>query len=174
MKIKELISQLSKLPQDADIRVDDRFGDKGVAACIDFGNRYILRNGIGALEGMTITRIDGMEVDSECVYIYTAEGYIFKMYHSQDCCEYVRIEDVNGNPDDLIGKKVFVAEKRQSEELDSSNYEYQDDSHTWTFYTIRVNGASVDIRWLGESNGYYSESVDVDILAHSPYDPKYN
>ena len=63
-----------------------------------------------------------------------------------------------GDPKELIGAVVRVAEEREGE---SENVEYG--TQTWTFYTLRTNKGSIDIRWLGESNGYYSESVDVDI-----------
>jgi hypothetical protein len=84
-----------------------------------------------------------------------ASGREFEMYHNQDCCENVHVEDVTGDWNDVLGEEILVAEE-------VSNYEGEDkgnESYTWTFYKLRCNRGSVDIRWYGSSNGYYSERV---------------
>ena len=87
----------------------------------------------------------------------TAEGEIFEFYHSQDCCESVFIESIVGDLDDLVENPLLVAEEIISNSRDSG----YGDSSTWTFYKFATVKGWVDVRWFGESNGYYSESVDL-------------
>ena len=72
------------------------------------------------------------------------------------------IDDVNGDWLSLIGHPLLVADKRESgeSEHEKSDGDFWGDSNTWTFYTFRGVGGSVDVRWHGSSNGYYSEGVD--------------
>ena len=115
------------------------------------------------LLGKIITEIKINESQAE-VYITTSDG-IYEMYHSQDCCETVRIENVFGDPTKLIGDVLVVAHE------DVLSNEYPDDvpteernstdSFTYTIYTFATKTAEVKIRWLGTSNGYYSESVQI-------------
>lgn len=159
MKVKDLIEKLQELPEDSTIAINDSCGNGGVVITHFVGNQYILKAGFGALKYKIISEIDGLEAGSECVIIKTTDGYVFKLHHYQGCCENVRIVDVNGDTDDLIGARIMVAEERvgESEICNGGSY-------TWTFYTLRTSkGDSVDFRWLGESNGCYSESVDIDI-----------
>lgn len=112
---------------------------------------------LGNLVGKTLTAIDGAEVGSERIAMVCPEGVLF-MYHLQDCCETVVVEDISGEIGDLIGSPILVAEGRESEECPEGSTPH-DESNTWTFYTFRTLKGTVDIRWHGSSNGYYGESV---------------
>jgi len=90
--------------------------------------------------------------DRELIFWRADNSYVI-FYHEQDCCETVEIVEVIGNLEDLIDTPILVSEERSSKE--ETNY----DSQTWTFYEFRTIKGSVTVRWLGESNGYYSESV---------------
>lgn len=57
--------------------------------------------------------------------------------------------------EDLIGEIVISAE-----ESTSDCPEGPDSVNQWTFYTMRTNKATVTLRWLGSSNGYYSVDVE--------------
>lgn len=89
-------------------------------------------------------------------------GERYRLYHQQDCCETVRINDVIGELSDLIGSPVLMAEEVSNGDapVDVEKSEYGDEGCTWTFYKLATIRGYVTIRWLGESNGYYSESVD--------------
>ena len=69
------------------------------------------------------------------------------MYHEQDCCEEVYIEDICGDLDDLIGTPILLAEK-VTESNDCC-------SQLWTFYKLSTIKGSVTIRWCGETDSYY-------------------
>ena len=101
--------------------------------------------------------------DKERVEIECDDGKKFVMQHHQDCCESVAVEDVIGDLADLIGTPILLAEEAVSDkEPEGFKHEYQPESQTWTFYKLRTIKGSVDIRWYGNSNGYYSESVNFD------------
>jgi len=92
--------------------------------------------------------------DDEIVFTRT-DGRVFRMYHSQDCCESVYIKEIVGDVADLVGTPILEAYEESNSPEDVGS-----DSVTWTFYKIATVRGTVNISWYGESNGYYSESVD--------------
>lgn len=117
--------------------------------------------------GKTLTDVYQAGNDEIIFTLDTGERY--KMYHDQDCCEAVYIEDIWGDLSDLIGSPIEVAEE-------VTNYDYPkhtyDESYTWTFYKFRTVNSDVTIRWYGTSNGYYSESVDIVLVDDIIYVPQ--
>lgn len=114
------------------------------------------------LEGHTIISAEGFEVGSREIIFNCEDGSKFRMHHYQDCCEGVDVNDIVGDIDELIGATVLSAEESENcDHLERKNGPllHEDDSFTWTFYKIRTSKGYIDIRWLGESNGWYSESV---------------
>lgn len=111
---------------------------------------------IADLLGETIVKVEG-EAGDNTLTLELKNGKKFHMYHSQDCCESVSIEDICGDMKDLIDLPLLMAEEVSSENEPAPP---NADSYTWTFYKLGTVKGAVTIRWLGESNGYYSESVD--------------
>lgn len=107
------------------------------------------------LVGKTLAKVyrthDLDDVDE--LHFETTDGDHFKLYHGQDCCESVVIEDICGGLGDLVGTPILVAVEVSQEDPNAS------ESGTWTFYKMATVKGWVDIRWYGSSNGYYSESV---------------
>lgn len=118
--------------------------------------RYSDRCEVSQLIGLTLKSVTGLEGGSEEVTFESECGRRFLMFHDQGCCENVRLEDVEGDTQDLIGLPITTAEEVEGV---AEAPEYAD-SYTWTFYRIATSKGWVVLRWLGESNGYYSESVD--------------
>lgn len=117
---------------------------------------------ISELIGKTVVSIG--EKDDELIFI-CATGEKYKMYHPQDCCESVSIEDIVGDLQDLVGSPILKAEEvsnyepTSKEDIERTKEANDWGSCTWTFYKFATIKGYVDIRWFGESNGYYSESV---------------
>jgi len=103
------------------------------------------------LKGKIIRKIKVKKNKNKVFFITDTKKY--KMFHEQDCCEDVYIEDVCGCLDDLINSEILHAEEEYSEGHDD------EESSTYSFYKLRTKKGSVTIRWYGSSNGYYSESA---------------
>jgi hypothetical protein len=116
---------------------------------------------ISDMVGKTFTSVKLNDDDSEL--LFECDLGTFRFYHEQDCCEHVRVYEVIGDLEDLVGEPLLRADEESNEQTPTLDpEEYWDDSATWTFYKFATRKGYVDVRWLGESNGYYSESVNFD------------
>ena len=104
------------------------------------------------IQGMTITAVVYKETnESLLIHLNT---HVLEMIHHQECCETVYLAEVVGSFEDLIGYPLLEV----SESIVDISTE--DMSSTASYYNFRTVKASVQLRWLGESSGYYSETVD--------------
>ena len=112
------------------------------------------------LKGTTLASVKRVKGEGDELHFMLDNGETYKLYHAQDCCEDVRIEDITGDVFDLIGVPILMAEEAQSDPPARAEDEYTPESETWTFYKLATIKGYVTIRWWGTSNGCYSESVD--------------
>ncbi len=129
------------------------------------------------LAGKTMRRVE-LIGDDEIVFEDT-DGIEYKLYHEQDCCESVTVEDIVGELFDLVGSPLLLAEEISNswDSPDTSKVMHalmvheplpnSDESYTWTYYRLATIKGHVDIRWYGTSNGYYSESVSFRRVDHA-------
>lgn len=110
--------------------------------------------------GRTITSISGLHVGSEEVIFKCSDGTRWRMYHDCHCSNNVEIAELHGEIDHLIGSPIVFAYESTNEDDQPSE---DSTSWTWTFYRIATDKGTVVLRWLGESDGYCSESVELEM-----------
>ena len=112
------------------------------------------------IKDMVGKKITGIYYDEDYFQIRT-DDCVYAFYHEQDCCESVYLTQVDGISDKIIGSRIVIAEvvTKTGEDgvIDTDKY----NSVTWSFYKIGTNKGMIDFRFQGESNGYYSETVDL-------------
>jgi hypothetical protein len=64
------------------------------------------------LKGKTLKSI--VRQGDDALFFETIGGEKYVMYHENDCCETVTIDDICGDLEDLVGSPIFVAEKVMS------------------------------------------------------------
>lgn len=109
---------------------------------------------VSELTGLVLSTV---VVGKEEISFVTKCGRKFRLFHDQDCCESVTVEDVVGDVIDLLGEPLVLAEE-STNSGERNSYE----TFTWTFYRFATRKGHVDIRWYGTSNGYYSEKVSLE------------
>jgi hypothetical protein len=126
-----------------------------------------MQAGLNQMLGRVFLRVEG-GVGDEHLLLVRDDGVHFLFHHFRDCCECVEIEDIIGDLHDLIGTPLLVADMETNEYASGDPYGFnpykyecdeEDGTYTWTFYKFATIKGYVDLRWLGESNGYYGERV---------------
>jgi hypothetical protein len=108
------------------------------------------------LIGKTLVSIHVNE-DLTSIHLQSDCGALYKMYHEEECCESVLLDDIDGSLFDLLGAPILGASVATS---DGNDHPGCDNTSTWTFYKLKTIKGYVTIKWYGTSNGYYSEEVD--------------
>jgi hypothetical protein len=110
--------------------------------------------------------LTGVDIGTDEVRFVDSAGKTYRFYHYQDCCESVEVDSTCGDVLDLIGHTIVEAEEtvleNETPEGLQPTAEFYDDSYTWTIHRFRTTKGTLEIRWLGQSNGYYGEDVDLE------------
>src|SRR5690606_1746791 len=109
-------------------------------------NQMLYETDISILKDKVLADI---QCTDDVIFFTTETDEKYKLYHEQDCCESVEIEDICGELTDLLGAPLVVAE-----EVSSASESTDAGRCTWTFYKLSTSKGSVTIRWYGTSNGY--------------------
>ena len=108
------------------------------------------------LLGLVFTSIV-CDADEDSIKFFQGDKLRFELKHEQDCCENVYIESIVGDLKDLEDSPILVSEESSSD----GGYSQYGDTSTWSFYKLATRKGYVDIRFYGESNGYYSEEASL-------------
>ncbi len=120
---------------------------------------YISGTDLSSIVGKTL---ESIEAEEEYMLFVCTDGTAFNAYHMNACCEYVRIYDISGDLQSLVGSKIVEATAERSKDWPDDVEMHEDigRSYTWTTHRFKTEaGAEVTVRWLGKSNGYYNEDV---------------
>lgn len=111
---------------------------------------------LSELVGKTIVRLEQVNDWSELRF-FCSDGTVYALFHIRECCETVYLEDVNGELSWLLDTPILMADEAEEETGTEEEYGTR---YRWTFYRFATRKGYVDLRFLGLSNGYYSEKMD--------------
>jgi hypothetical protein len=102
--------------------------------------------------------------ENDTLRIATFDGGQYVFMHYQDYCEQVYIVQVDGNLSDLIGSPLTGCVHEASDEKPSAiknDETWKEESVTWTTIVFETASARASVYWLGQSNGYYGEDIEL-------------
>jgi hypothetical protein len=128
---------------------EDSTPTRDIRSKVDYANSYHICNIVGS----PIDRVE-LAPDKNFLKLLMHNGGYHRGWcfaHRQNCCEDVYIADISGHED--FHGVITMAEERVVSHKDLG---YQ----RATFYHFETdNGGVMDVRWYGDSNGYYSVDV---------------
>lgn len=117
------------------------------------------------LKGAKIARMPDISRD-EIIIVIVRDNTIerWRFYHQSDCCESCHVVKVTIQGNILDQQIIEANDDHPDNGPDTWPAEYSFDySHTWSRFIIRVPGGYLEFWFLGESNGYYGETVDIEV-----------
>lgn len=117
------------------------------------------------LVGKTIVATSGIKTGDSDYTFTLSDGSIVRFCHELDGNDHsASVFAINGDPDQLLYKKIIFAEEDNPSDHPLVGDMSSADSYTITTFTIKTEGGwQMEVVWLGESNGYYDESVSISI-----------
>lgn len=117
--------------------------------------QYDVGVGFSCLVGKTMKDVWSFK---DQITFETTDGEFYRACHDQNSSEQVTLEDIEGDLTDLIGSPILISEEVTNKE-DLLHKRTYLNSFTWTFYKLATIKGYVTLRWFGESDGHYSESI---------------
>ena len=112
---------------------------------------------ISELLGYTLSAVEHNQ-DWDYITFTRTDGVQVKMYHKQECCEHVWVEEIHGDLQALVGYPLTTAEVYTRD-----GHNQYGNNQMFTFYRIGNERHLATIRWCGESH-YYSIDVTVEVV----------
>lgn len=111
--------------------------------------------------GKTLIKPESFDLD--CYLEDSTGAHKWRLKHYQSCCESVNFHSSIGDwPTRPITDALFEERSATPSWLigkwESSGY----GSHTWTVLSLTDGDNTISLAYLGESNGYYSEDVNLE------------
>jgi hypothetical protein len=137
-------------------RNKNTFGNLPIGASM-LGVYHIMRKQIKVFDNLIGETIIDLVVDTanKEVQLHLLCGRSFKLYHNQDCCEEFSVEGIDGGIEGILNSPLLLAEHVSiHKEVDG----YGSETSHW--YKLGMIKDTITLRFIGSSNGYYSEAVD--------------
>lgn len=114
------------------------------------------------LKGQTLSAITPIPSREEFFSFHQGDKLVGYLQHRQDCCENVDFIKCIGEPADVLNSPITLAETDNPSEDPSWHTppHSANESFTWSVFILETAKGRVELWFLGESNGYYGESVD--------------